>query len=37
MLDLAPDLEHPLEGKNISELLQAIPEDGQVVKPIEEI
>lgn len=37
MLDLAPDLEHPLEGKSISELLRAVPEDGQVVKPIEDI
>ena len=35
MLDLAPDLEHPLLGKSMTELLREIPEDGQVVKPIE--
>lgn len=36
MLDLAPDLEHPLMGKSMSELLRAIPEDGQIVKILED-
>jgi 2-amino-4-hydroxy-6-hydroxymethyldihydropteridine diphosphokinase len=36
MLDLAPGLEHPLLGKSMTELLRAVPEDGQVVKPIED-
>jgi 2-amino-4-hydroxy-6-hydroxymethyldihydropteridine diphosphokinase len=35
MIDLDPDLEHPLLGKSMSELLRAIPEDGQIVKQIE--
>lgn len=36
MVDLAPDLEHPLLGKSMSELLRAIPEDGQIVESIED-
>ena len=35
MVDLAPDLEHPAFGKTMTELLQAIPEDKQIVKPVE--
>jgi 2-amino-4-hydroxy-6-hydroxymethyldihydropteridine diphosphokinase len=36
MVDLDPDLEHPLLGKSMSELLMAIPEKGQIVKSIED-
>jgi 2-amino-4-hydroxy-6-hydroxymethyldihydropteridine diphosphokinase len=32
MVDLAPDLDHPSLGKSMSELLQNISEDGQVVQ-----
>ena len=35
MVDLAPDLKHPSFEKTMFELLQAIPEDKQIVKPIE--
>jgi 2-amino-4-hydroxy-6-hydroxymethyldihydropteridine diphosphokinase len=35
MADLEPDLIHPSLGKTMTELLQEIPEDGQVVKSIE--
>jgi len=34
MVDLAPDLTHPSLGKSMLELLQTVPEDGQVVKPV---
>jgi 2-amino-4-hydroxy-6-hydroxymethyldihydropteridine diphosphokinase len=34
MMDLAPDLDHPSIGKSMSELIQDIPEDGQIVKPM---
>lgn len=32
MVDLAPNLVHPSFGKTMAELLQSIPENGQVVK-----
>ena len=35
MVDLAPDLKHPSFEKTMFELLQAIPEDKQIVKPVE--
>ena len=36
MVDLAPELIHPILKKSMKELLKAIKEDGQVVKRIED-
>jgi 2-amino-4-hydroxy-6-hydroxymethyldihydropteridine diphosphokinase len=37
LFELAPDLQHPLLGMSMAELLKGVPEDGQVVLPLKEI
>jgi len=36
MVDLAPDLVHPVLGKSMIDLLTALPEEGQTVIPVGE-
>ena len=36
MVDLAPDLVHPLRGKTMIELLAQIPANGQAIEPVKE-
>ena len=36
MVDLAPDLIHPSLGKTMTELLLSIPEDDQIIRPVED-